>query len=366
MIQGSRLVFVVLVFTNCIFSQRAFSRWPWDDQRQSGMTLGGELKAGVLSDLRRGSKASIKLVDVSYIETAWVALGQLGQCRGTRSVCAYIDATVIGKSRKPGSSEQISKQQLMSSLPEFIKQSRQIEFLGPESITLHYKSQKISDSRLRLALDTSIESVNQRVKNIRLKIRNFRVTRNPLLRSRDLTIRIPSFDDLQDFDSPDLMRRFKGQTTVPFVVLDPSSEAPLGSGDLSFYVNYEMKVLVARDVIETKKRLSSRLFKREWRKVAAGRESYPGLDFAFGDYVARRQINANSILFFRDIKMPNLVHAGDQVVLEIKEGGLMLSALVKARKSGRKGDVIDVVYPSTRKLIKAKIVAKDLLLRVSL
>ena len=70
---------------------------------------------------------------------------------------------------------------------------------------------------------------------------------------------------------------------------------------------------------------------------------------------ARRDIRAGEVLTDAAVIVPPLVKSGDEVRVSVSTGAIEVTGIGRASGSGRVGDLIRVLMPSSRKALKARI-----------
>jgi flagella basal body P-ring formation protein FlgA len=70
---------------------------------------------------------------------------------------------------------------------------------------------------------------------------------------------------------------------------------------------------------------------------------------------ARRDIRAGEVLTDAAVAVPPLVKSGDEVRVSVSTGAIEVTGMGRASGSGRVGDLIRVLMPSSRKALKARI-----------
>ncbi len=70
---------------------------------------------------------------------------------------------------------------------------------------------------------------------------------------------------------------------------------------------------------------------------------------------ARRDIRAGEVLTDAALIVPPVVKSGDEVRVSVSTGAIEVTGVGRASGSGRVGDLIRVLLPSSRKGLKARI-----------
>ena len=114
-------------------------------------------------------------------------------------------------------------------------------------------------------------------------------------------------------------------------------------------------VLVAADTIAQGQALTAQNTKLEARDVTRLKD--PILAGAAGDanWVARRTLQAGSVIGASDVALPPDIRAGDQVTLSVKCGAVAVRTGAEARQDGRIGDSIRVRSSVSNDEVRARI-----------
>lgn len=74
----------------------------------------------------------------------------------------------------------------------------------------------------------------------------------------------------------------------------------------------------------------------------------------------KRNVQPQEILSLQNIEFPRLVNAGEDVSVKFSSGGLQMTLKTLAQQAGNEGDLINVLNPLNRKVLKVRVVSQGL------
>lgn len=90
-----------------------------------------------------------------------------------------------------------------------------------------------------------------------------------------------------------------------------------------------------------------------WGKAAAAPNDAPGDAEAVIGLSARRPLRAGAAVSARDVSAPQVIKAGDLIVVNYQDGGISLSLQGKAMTAAGLGDTVSVQNTTSKKIIQA-------------
>jgi flagella basal body P-ring formation protein FlgA len=102
--------------------------------------------------------------------------------------------------------------------------------------------------------------------------------------------------------------------------------------------------------------LDNLVVKTQWLPIGQAQQLLP-LDQLIG-MSAKRRLNPGQALVIRDVESPIAIRRGDDVVVHVLSGGLVIKSKARALSAGREGDMVSLQVDGSKKTFSARIAGR--------
>ena len=307
----------------------------------------------------------VKFKEESFVDTDWVEVGDVISCNLDVVGCReFLNQTII-KAPEPGKKNKVTlsfiKEKLLEENPslDFEKDDRRY-------IQINSLAQEITALEVQSSFDSLLSTFSQGLEGIKIKVASLTLLRPWIIRPHEFHFEFDGWTSMMEETSVSrLLKQYRQRAKIEVreIPLDavhaPSKRFALVK--LAFL----KPVLVAKKPMLKGMYIDKDSFKLELRQVHSNLGNYPDKLSDVANFVLRRPISPGKTLQFADLEKPLAIRRGQIVLMELGSGSYVVTAKVKAKQSGRLGDIIEVVYEPTKKRLKAKVAASNLLKQVS-
>lgn len=303
-----------------------------------------------LSPSLLAAKITISIPGNVNVSQATIKLGEIARIEGVKGdELLKIQSLELGKSPLPGYEREITKQFIALSLQEMGYSYKDFVLNAPMKIKITTDSRKIESKELiNFAKKYIIEKTGYDKKKVKI-IPKF-TPPDLLIPAASYTLEVIKTNNLQ----------LPGDISLPVQV--KIGDQVIKRVYLGFRVKIIEKVYIAKRNILKGERLKREDFILETREIVKlkGKLISDFNNKLVKDGIINTPLNKGDILTTYYLMRPVIISWGDEIEAEVVIGNIIVTTVVKALQSGRKGDRILVENKKTGHRFKAEVISSHL------
>ncbi|MFK7824982.1 MAG: flagellar basal body P-ring formation chaperone FlgA [Oligoflexales bacterium] len=309
-------------------------------------------------------RMKLKFKEFVSVDTDWIEADDLVSCTIESEECKDFLNLTLMKSPSPGKKNKVSlsiiKEQLLEENPNL-----DFEYDERSHVEISSSALEILAVEVQESFNSLLNNFSQTLDGIKIKVESLTLLKRWIVRPHEFHFEFAGWKSLIEESSVSrLIKEYRQHVKlevreIPFdAVHAPTKRLVLVK------LIFKKPVLVIEKTMQKGRSINKDALTIEWRKIHSNLHNYPGNFSEINGFVLKRPVSPGKILKFSDIEMPYAINRGQIVLMELGSDSYVVTAKVKAKQDGRLGDIIDVMYQPTKKNLKAKIVANNLLKQV--
>lgn len=322
--------------------------WSWTD----AMTAA--------EDQDRPGPVTINLKHKVEVEKDEFVLADISFCKGNKKLCGEATGLIVSSSPKPGGKMKLFKQDVLDLLA---KEWQHIPFRveGADFVSIYAEKHEITAEDLKYAIQPILKKLEAKNGNFRIHCEKITLPKRWIVRPGLYNFRFIDWEDGVKGSLRYFLKNNPERKKIWVVLGSDSKETKSKKTTVYGKFIVEKKVLVARSDFQAGQAINSHSFMHQWIPLRRNFFDYPESFQGLENFVLKVGLKQGSPIRNTIIKKPRLVKRGEMVRMQLGSGNLEIFALVRAIKSGSKGDTIDVVYEPTKKKMQGVILDQKLL-----
>jgi len=296
---------------------------------------------------------SVALLDKVIVESPRIYFSSLGVCTGTRSLCEEMGGVDLGAGPRPGSVKFLTQDQVMQVLAvEF--PNAEITWSGAKKITLNGSFQELTAETIQSALVAALQASLKDKSNIQIDA-EVRLAKGIKVVPGEYQIKFPFTESANTEHLEWIITHYVGSRTVEVLYFPEDDPDSKQSFKVAAQITAKIQVPVAKLDLPRGSIIEHSYLEYTWVPL---RLSSAHVFRELADLVGKKVeqgVQAGQAIMNKQVAAPILVKRGDPVNILIHRGELVVRGRGKALMSGGKGQMIPVVYPSTKKQVQARV-----------
>ena len=304
---------------------------------------------------------TIELIPEATITDSQIFLGRISSCHGYSEACNDSLGIDLGVAPLPGKFTVISKSDIERLLKEEYPNIA-ITFTGSSQSKVFSAAKDIDPLIIQAQLEKAILEKMPGLSDIRFKIDHVQIIQAPKVGAFLYQIEFPNLFSRTFTSADKLIESIAGHRSYQIhILLDGSSEKPL-SGQIVATISVERLVVTAKHRLQKGQHLRQENVAISWIPVNGNVSKYLKDIDSYSQNnppVLRSDIKMGDPIPFDRLEFLPLIQKGQLVNIILKNDGLEVLGKAKTLNSGNENDLIEVIYPVTKKTISAKIIDKS-------
>jgi flagella basal body P-ring formation protein FlgA len=306
------------------------------------------------TELAPVDQVAIHLKEEVTLDKSRIYLSDIATCMGEVLVCQEGYGIEIARFTGRQTSIQLASTKILKTL-ESEWPLVAVSVLGSPTVKIHFKSSYNSlDLLLISKLETRfapIKSLGFEVEIAKVKIDNI----DPFTRLEPI-----GFND-QDLADPHWIEsNLNGKKTITWAAFDESSEEPQNTYQSEVWFTLRRLVPAATRDLPKGVRLESSDLTKALVPISGISEGLGANDpdGAIKSLIGKKtklEIKKGSIIFQKNTEFPVAIRKNQSVNVVINGSGLVVGFMGKSLQDGALGDVVEISYPNSKKVFKAKV-----------
>lgn len=297
-----------------------------------------------------------------------LTLGLMASCAGEPGICEEAYGVDMGASPAPGRMLHITRTRLEEMLAKEWPQAK-IEVRAAESVRIYATYTELTEEAVLGALRTALAQEFTTEGLFQVSVERLTLPTNSRIRPGHLRLEFPELRQASSKGAEWIHRHFAGPQRLEVHILsDENLSSGLANADLTAAGSRPQAVVVQAALVLQRKYLVPRQamaqgqvisiddLDEHWVKVgrmplkAASHESE-----LIGQRL-RRPASALSPILLDQLESPLVMRRGQLVRLRMQSGSLSISGQVRTLAAGSHGQIIEAMYPATKKKLRVRVV----------
>jgi flagella basal body P-ring formation protein FlgA len=301
------------------------------------------------------------------VRGARLLLGELATCTGAAVICEEAYGVDIGPSPEPGRTLHLHKGRLKELLAREWDEAA-VEIVAPEGVRITSVGLTLDDATVAAALSERLQQEFAGNERFQVALERFILAAKPRVRSAEARIEFPELVEAAK-QSPDwLAKHLTGQQRVDIVIVeadaardaersDPAGE-PAGAERIHAQASFTLRQKLP---VPTRNLLAGEIlresdFEDAWVVITRNAAKVAGSTADLTGRRLRRAAPVGAPVMLNQVEIPIVVRRGQLVRLTMRAGSLSVTGQVRALGSAGSGQVIEALYPATKKKIRVRVV----------
>ncbi len=296
----------------------------------------------------------IHLKEEVTLDKSRIYLSDIGTCMGEELVCQEGYGIEVARFTENLTNIQLTSSKILQTL-ESEWPLVAVSVHGSPMVKIYLKS---SHNSLDQLLISKLETRLNPIKNLGFEVEVTKVKINvmdPFARLEPV-----GFNDQDLADSRWIESNLNGKKTITWAAFDESSEEPQNTYQAEvWFVLRRLVPAVTRDLPRGSTIVSSDLTKTPVSIISITEgHGFNHPDDTIKSLVGRKtkiDLKKGSVLFLKNTELPIAIRKNQSVNVVVNGTGLVVGFMGKSLQEGSLGDVIEISYPHSKKIFKAKV-----------
>jgi flagella basal body P-ring formation protein FlgA len=267
-------------------------------------------------------------------------------------ICEEAYGVDLGASPEPGRTLHLTKARLKELLMREWDEAA-IDIVAPEGVRVASVSLTVDDATVAAALSDLLQRQFEGHERVQVALERFILAAKPRVRSTEARIEFPELAVASQQGADWLAKHLTGQQRVELVITDADGGAERLHAQASFTLRQKLPV-PARNLIAGEILRDSDL-EEDWVVITRNTAKVAVTPRELVGRRLRRAAPVGAPIMLNQIEIPIVVRRGQIVQLTMRAGGLSVTGQVRALASAGSGQVIEAVYPATKKKIRVRV-----------
>ncbi len=292
---------------------------------------------------------NLKLSPASLVSSGRIKLGDLCLCDGAEAACDAVLTLELFDSPQPGREQVYSRASVQEALRKNLPNSV-LPLGGADWIRVISASQSVGMKEIEFAIDQALDIRNRQENHLRVELKQIRHFEPLLIRPGVFEIVFP---ELQAGNSQwNLQKTSMLKGIVRF--LERNQDEKSFSVSVEFNI-LKKRVATVREIAAGDLLLVNDLEERWVSENESAIDSVLKVEDVVG-LTATRNLPRNQVLRKGSLAKRVDVKRGQTITLNVQNDAIHIASRVRALQDGVQGDVISVLFPSTKKVLRARVV----------
>lgn len=307
----------------------------------------------------------LTIKSLAKVDSDWVKIGDVAKCKQESEECQDFLQIDIMESPEPGRKIKLPQAQLRRALLEE-NSNLDLDFGDLNYTEVVSLAHEITADEVRSSLDALLQTYSKNIPEIAVSVGALTLLKPWVVRPHEFRFEFVGLDKFFTGSSITLLQKqYQNRGRLEIKEMPFESMEALTKRLALVQLIFKKPVLIAKKSKKRGDKIKSNDFMLEMRQVRSNPENYPSKISAIDGYILKHPIAPGKTVRFTDIEKPFAIKKGQRVSMEVGSGSFVVTAKVRARQSGRTGDVIEVIYEPTKKKISAKVMGPNLLKQVN-